>query len=47
MTPSSIEVIDQYFAEPTTQAIIQQAEQTRQEAYHAKQAFYKKYRVLV
>lgn len=49
MTPwsSSIDIIDKYFAEPTTQAIIQETEQIRQTAYNAKQEFYKKYRRIV
>lgn len=47
MPSTSTELIEKYFAEPSTQAIIQETENIRQEAYNAKQVFYKKYRRLV
>ncbi len=45
MTPwiSSIDIIDKYFSETTTQAVIAEIEEVRIKAYNAKRWFYKKY----
>jgi hypothetical protein len=44
---SSIDIIDKYFSESTTQAIIAEIEEVRIKAYNAKIWFYKKYRRIV
>ena len=44
---SSIDIIDKYFSESTTQAVIAEIEEVRIKAYNAKRGYYKKYRPIV
>jgi hypothetical protein len=41
---SSIDIIDKYFSEQSTQAVIAEIEEVRIKAYNAKRGYYKKYR---
>lgn len=49
MTPwiSSIDIIDKYFSEHSTQEVIAEIEEVRIKAYNAKRGYYKKYRPIL